>query len=444
MDRATWTARNLEGAARALVDRDARVYIRQSGSTPCLTAIRRAQGVWLEDACGRRTMDFHGNSAHHLGYGHPRLVEALKRQLDELSFTPRRFTDEPAVALAEKLASLWPGGPGKVLLAPGGSDAVEIALKLARVATGRHKTVSFYDSYHGSGFGAVSLGGRHADRSPRIGPLLPGALHVPPFYRPAPRPGGEPADAEIWAERCVDAIRFTFEREGDIAALVAEPVRSTPHLPPRWFWPEVRRLCDAHRALLIYDEIPTGLGKTGRFFVSEHFEVTPDITVLGKALGGAVVPIAAAIARADLDVAPDLPLGHYTHEKNPLTATAALTTIRIIEDEALAERARRQGERALARLREMAERHPLIGDVRGLGLLLGVELMRDRREPAHDAASSIMFRALDRGLNFNVTEGNVIQLSPPLVVSKAEMDQALGILDDCLAAEETALGLAIG
>lgn len=431
MDRAAWSARNVDKAARALLERDAKVYIHQAGSTPCLSAIRRAQGIWLEDVGGHRFMDFHGNSCHHLGYAHPRLVAALKRQLDELCFTPRRYTDEPAVLLAEKLAASWPGAPGKVLLAPSGSDAIEIALKLARVATARYKTISFYDSYHGSGFGALSLGGRYKDRSPRIGPLLPGTLHIPPFY-PLPAPTGRGrADAEACAERSLEAMRFTFEQERDIAAVIAEPIRSTPHIPPDWYWPEVRTLCDDYGALLVFDEIPTALGKTGRLFTSEHFAVRPDITVLGKALGGGVVPIAAVIANPALDVAPELSLGHYTHEKNPFTARAALTTIEIIESEGLVENARRLGERALARLQDMARRHAVIGEVRGRGLLLAVEF--DGASAAQ--ARAIMLRALDKGLSLSTAEDRGVTLSPPLVITEEELQQALDILEAAISEE---------
>jgi (R)-1-hydroxy-2-aminoethylphosphonate ammonia-lyase len=431
MDRSAWSAHNVGKSVRALLERDQAVYIRQSGSTPCLSAIRRAHGIWLEDADGRRYMDFHGNSCHHIGYGHPRLIDAMKRQLDELPFTPRRFTDEPAVALAERLSALWPGSPGKVLLATGGSDVVEIALKLARVVTGHYKTISFYESYHGSGFGAISVGGRERDRPPRLGPLLPGALHVPPFYRRPNDASALPVNDEAWARACMSALEESFAREHNIAAVIAEPIRSTPHVPPAWFWPQVRQLCDRHRALLIFDEIATGLGKTGRLFVSEHFSVVPDITVIGKALGGAVVPIAAVIANPALDVAPELRAGHYTHEKNPLTARAALTTLQIIEDESLVERAANGGARALARLEDMAATQPLIRGVRGRGLLMAVELVED-------IAESVMYRALAKGLSLSATEGRHLTLSPPLVITDQEMDSALSILERALAEEQVA------
>jgi 4-aminobutyrate aminotransferase len=423
----------------ALVQADARHFLHQSLSSPCLSALRRAEGIWLEDLAGRRYMDLHGNGVHHIGYGHPRLIAALKAQLDELPFAPRRFTNEPAVALAAKLAAIAPVGLSKVLLAPGGSEAIEMALRLARAVTGRHKTVSFWDSFHGAGFGGASVGGEALFRSGPVGPLLAGTEHVAPFacYRcPYGYPDRDGApQLELCRMRCASFVRYVLEKEQDVAAVIAEPVRAVPYLPPPGFWQEVRRACDDHGALLIFDEIPSGLGKTGRMFACEHVGVTPDILVLGKALGGGVVPIAAMLSRPEFDVLGDFAIGHYTHEKNPVLARAALTTIEIIEDEGLIDNAARVGAHALARLREFKARHRLIGDVRGIGLLLGVELVRDRptKEPATNEAEAVFYACLERGLSFKVTFGNVLTLSAPLTITAGEMDQALAILDEALA-----------
>lgn len=431
MDRATWQQRNVAAVSRAWLERDAAAYLRQSGSTPCITAIRRAEGVWIEDHEGKRYIDLHGNSVHHIGYGNPRLIEALTRQMKELPFTPRRFTDEPAVLLAEMLGRVWPGGKAKVLLTTGGSDAIEVAMKIARVHTGRHKTVSFHDSYHGSGFGALSVGGRPKDRSPRLGPLLQGAFHVPPFYRRPGAVGTEPVDSPHWAKASLDAMRDIFQRERDIAAVVAEPIRATAHVPPDWYWPEVRALCDRYGALLVFDEIPTGLGKTGRLFASEHVGARPDVTVLGKALGGGLMPVAATIARAELDCAPELALGHYTHEKNPVTARAALTTLEIVLNENLPQRAAALGERVRRRVNAMAGREAAVRSLRGRGLLFAIEL-----RPGVDA-ESVAWRALDRGVNLSASEGRDLLMTAPLVIGEADLERALDAVERAIA-EETA------
>ncbi len=432
MNREDWQKKHSAAATREWLDRDAASYLSQRGSTPCITSIRKAEGVWIEDHEGKRYIDLHGNSVHHIGYGHEKLIGALVRQLRELPFTPRRFTDEPAVLLAELLVQHWPGGAGKVLLTTGGSDAIEVAMKIARAATGRYKTISFYDSFHGSGFGALSVGGRDNDRSPRLGPLLEGALHVPPFYRRASETGTEPTDAPCWADASLKAMRLLFEREREIAAVVAEPIRSVPHVPPDWYWPKVRQLCDHHGALLVFDEVATGLGKTGRLFSSEHVGARPDITVLGKALGGGVVPIAAVIARADLDTAPELAIGHYTHEKNPFTARAALTTMRIILEDKLPERAAMLGERARLRVTEMAKRQPTVRGMRGRGLLFAVEMNQGVD------AESVAWRVLDKGVNLSVSEGRDLSITAPLVIGERELDQALDIIEAAVADEAAA------
>ena len=438
--RRAWASRNISAETRRWLDADARRFLHQALSTPCLDVVVRAEGLWLETLDGRRYMDFHGNNVHHIGHGHPRLKAALKRQLDDLPFVPRRFTDLPAIHLAERLTTLAPAGLDKVLFSPGGSEAVEMAIKLARAATGRHKTVSFWDAFHGAGFGAISVGGEKIFRGAPFGPLLPGTEHVAPFacYR---CPYGYPADAEgrplleLCKMTCASFVGYVLEKEGDVAAVIAEPIRSVPYLPPPGFWQDVRRACDAHGALLIFDESPSGLGKTGRMFACEHTGVVPDIMVLGKALGGGIVPIAALLARADLDVVPDRALGHYTHEKNPFTCAAALETLAIIEEERLVDNAATQGAYFLERLRALRAHHPLIGDVRGQGLLVGVELVTDRatKQPAVDAAEDVLYAALERGLSFKTTMGNVLTLTPPLTVTRADIDHAVRILDESLA-----------
>lgn len=437
--RRAWSESQLDEPTRALVERDARVFLRQSVSTPCLSAVRHAEGIWIEDLQGRRYMDFHGNNVHHIGYGHPRLLEAIRRQMDELSFAPRRYTCTAAVELAEKLVEITPAGLGKVLFAPSGSDAIEMALAYARAATGRFKTISFWDAYHGAGFGARSLGGEAMFRSGPIGPLLSGTEHVPPFgdYRNAW------GVTEGSAELCARTIRYILEKEGDIAAVVGEPVRAVPYVPPSGFWPAVRQACDEFGTLLIFDEIPTGLGKTGEMFACQHDGVVPDILVLGKSLGGGILPIASMICRPELDVCGSFAFGHYTHEKNPVTTRAGLTTLQIIEDEQLVDNAAQVGDVGLRRLQEMMDRHPLIGDVRGRGCLMGAELVVDRvtRTPACDAADAVLYKALGRGLNFKTTMGNVLTLTPPLMITERQMLQALEILEESIGEVELELGM---
>src|SRR2546426_8260553 len=245
-----------------------------------------------------------------------------------------------------------------------------MALKLARVATGRFKTISMWDSFHGASLDAISIGGEAIFRR-GIGPLLPGTEHVPP-----PDPPHCPfACGTQCSLQCARYIEYVLEKEGDVAAVVAETVRSTPYIPPPDYWRTIRAACDRHGALLILDEIPHCLGRTGKMFSCQHYEVVPDMLVIGKGLGGGVFPLAALVAREDLDIAPERALGHYTHEKNPVGCAAGLATIECLEEGQLLENARVMGECALTRIGEMMQRHPLIGEGRGLGRLLGIELV---------------------------------------------------------------------
>ncbi len=426
--RAEWAAREEDGATRDLLRRDGEAFLHQSLSSPCVSTIARAEGIWIEDTAGRRYMDFHGNSVHHIGYGHPRLVEAIKAQLDALPFSPRRFTNEVSVELAEKLKAIAPGDLGRVLFTTGGSDANEVALRLARAATGRFKTLSFWDAFHGAGFGASSVGGEATFRSHIAGPLLPGAEHIAPFHCYHCAYGH--AGPESCGLACAKMVDYVLGREGDVAAVIAEPMRAVPVVPPKGYWKAVQEACHRHGALLIMDEIPTGLGKTGRMFAFEHDGITPDIVTLGKALGGGILPIAAVIAREELNVAGDFAIGHYTHEKNPVTARAALTTLEIIEEEGLVERAAELGGWAMERLREALAGNDHVGDIRGRGLMFGVEMVtsRESRTPAPELAERIYYASLAAGLSFKISAGSVLTLSPPLTISRGDLERALGIV----------------
>ncbi len=429
--RKQWEAEHLAPATRALLAEDAKYFLHQSLSTPCFNALASASGIWLEDVEGRRYMDFHGNSVHQVGHGHPRVVAAVKQALDTLPFSPRRFTNEAAVTLARRLVELAPRPLAKVLFAPGGTSAIGMALKLARIATGRHKTVSMWDAFHGASLDAISVGGEALFRRD-IGPLLPGTEHVQPCDPRGCRFGcGGTCNA-----RCADYVDYVLGKEEDVAAVVVETVRSTDvQIPPRAYYESLRRACDRHGALLILDEIPIGLGRTGTMYAFEHYGIVPDMVVLGKGLGGGVFPMAALIAREGLDVAADRALGHYTHEKSSLGCAAGLATLAVIEEERLLEGARTLGAHAQERLRAMQRRHPVVGDVRGIGLLLGVELVDPATgAPARDVAERVLYHCLGAGLSFKVGQGNVLVLAPPLTIDVADVDRALDIVEAAIAA----------
>ena len=387
----------------------------QVGSTPCLGALRTAKGIWLEDTQGNRFIDLHGNSCHHIGHSHPRLVSAIKQQIDALGFAPRRFTNESAVLLGEKLTRRFWDGDSRLLLATGGSDAIEIALRLSRVTTRRSGIIAINGSYHGHGFASLALSSSVLDQ--RLGSQLPDIHHVTPYWDK--EAGG--------ADRMLADIEKVFATAPDtVACFIAEPMRSNCITPPSYLWPEVSRLCKRAGAKLIFDEIPSGLGKTGRFFAHEHYDVRPDLVVLGKALGGGILPIAAVLAHKHMSVAPELTLGHYTHEKNPVTSRAALTIIEIIEDERLIEQAERLGQYTATYLKDRLKDQPLspIGELRGLGLMLALTLQPGKL-PVGVSAEDLVKEAMQRGVSTTSKDAMAIGFSPPLVISEQEVRLAI-------------------
>ena len=427
--RKAWNATHLDDETRALLDEDARYFLHQSLSTPCLTALKGSGGSYLTDLQGKRYLDFHGNAVHQVGYGHPKVIQAIKDQLDAMPFCPRRFTNAPAVALAKRLTALAPGDLNKVLFAPGGTAAIGMALKLARAVTGKFKTISLWESFHGASLDAISIGGEALFRK-GAGPLLPGTEHVPP---PDPLEGPWPEmGAAEWADMSARYVEYVLEREGgDVGAVIAETIRWTPFVPPKSYWQKIRAACDKYGALLILDEIPSGLGRTGKMFVCEHYDIVPDILVIGKGLGGGVFPLAAMLARAAFDVAADQALGHYTHEKNPVACAAGLATLNVIEDENLLAKTVAIGKYVRKRLNDFQKRFPIIHEVRGIGLVFGIVLRESDGSRANEDAEKILYDALSKGLSFKITMGSILTLTPPLTISEKQMDEALTILESC-------------
>ena len=426
--RVVWAREHIDNSASQILAEDARYFLHQSLSTPCLNVITESDGIFIKDAQGRQIMDFHGNSVHQVGYGNQRVIDAMKEQLDKLPFCPRRYTNQVAIDLARRLAELAPGRLNKMLFTPGGTSAIGMALKLARYATGRHKTISMWDSFHGASLDAISIGGESLFRK-GVGPLLPGTEHIPPPTRG--KCHFNCADENHTG--CIEYLEYVLEMEGDVGAIIAEPMRwTTVELPPQTYWQRAREICDRHNVLLIFDEIPSALGRTGKMFVCEHFNVVPDMLVIGKGLGGGVFPLAALIVNEDLDIVGDRALGHYTHEKSSVGCAAALATLDCLFEDGLIENAVKLGQQGMARLKDMQARFPLIHDVRGLGLFFGIDLRRDN-EPASDEADEVMYHSLSRGLSYKVGGGSVLTLCPPLTITSGELTIALDIIEEGIA-----------
>lgn len=423
--RKAWTETEIDTKTKELLDKDAQFFIHQSLSTPCLDVIQSCEGSGFQSVSGKRYWDFHGNNVHQIGFSHPKLIQRLTEQLQQLSFSTRRFTNEPAIRFAEKLTSLTPPGLNKVLMVPNGSSAVGIALKLARAATGKHKVVSFWDSFHGANLDAIGAGGESLFQE-KMGSLGGFAERIPPpvEYR---------GIFEGNADKSLEYLEYVLSKDPYIGAFVAETIRNTDvQLPSKAFWEGARDLCDRYGVLLILDEIPIALGRTGKLFAFEHYGIVPDILCLGKGLGGGIFPQAAIVAKNELDRFPEISLGHYTHEKSPMGAMAALTTLEIIEEENLLEKVINDGIFMKHFLKKLQKKNPIIGDVRGVGLLWGIELVKHRmsKEKAIQEAESVMYECLKKGLSFKVSSGNVLQLSPALTISREELVDAMTVLKE--------------
>ena len=429
-ERARWQATLDHQETQKLLDDDARYFLHQSMSTPCLDVLTRAEGIYIEDISGRRYMDFHGNNVHQLGYGHPVVVERFRDQLDTLPFSPRRFTNPVAIECARKLASLCPDDLNRVLFAPGGTSVIGMALKLARLVTGNHKVVSLWDSFHGASLDAIGVGGEACFRT-GMGPLTPGVERIPPpvSYRGV-WPGEDGSDVHY-----ADYLEYVIEKEGGIGAFIAETVRNTDvQVPSQAYWQRIREICDRHNVLLIIDEIPNGMGRSGEWFTFQHYGITPDILCIGKGLGGGIVPMAAMITRDRFNIASSISLGHYTHEKSPVGCAAALATIEVIEQESLLQKVKADDAFLRDRLGAMKARYPIIGDVRGIGLLWGIELVTctEKKTRATAEAEKVLYRCLEGGLSFKVSQGNVLQLSPPLTIERQDLVRALNIIEQAI------------
>ena len=426
-ERLKWDGQ-IDPSTRELLDEDSRYFLHQAMSTPCLDILDTCEGSGITTLSGKHLLDFHGNNVHQVGYGNDYVIRQLIRQMKKLSFSPRRYTNLPAIELAGKLAKMLPGDLNRSLFAPGGTLAVGIALKLARIVTGKHKLVALTDSFHGASLDSISAGGEEVFRR-YMEPLMPGVTHIPApdTYRNL---FGESEDTLINYAAYLEEV---IEKEGNIGAFLAETIRNTDvQIPTVAYWKKIREICTRHGVLLILDEIPIALGRTGEMFAFQHFGIEPDILCLGKGLGGGIIPFAAIVTRDAYNIAGDISLGHYTHEKSPLGSVAALATIDFIREREILDKVREDGVFMKEELNRLKRLFPLIGDVRGKGLLWGIELVRDgvSKERAMREAEKIMYYCMRNGLSFKISKGNILQLSPALTIKRNELEEALSILED--------------
>jgi 4-aminobutyrate aminotransferase len=427
--------------ARAIIEREKNVastsYIKEY---PLVVA--RGEGVVIEDVDGNRYLDFMaGIAVTSTGHAHPKVVAAIQDAASKfLHICGTDFYYESMTTLCERLARLAPGPSKKrVFLTNSGAEAVEGAIKLARNSTRRTALVAFDGSFHGRTYGAMSLTSSRSTQRAGFEPMVPGVYHVPYANRYRCQHCGGRNAAPACTLDCVRSIETElFARRvdaRDVAALFVEPVQGEGGyiVPPAGFLGALRELCDKHGILLVFDEVQSGIGRTGRMFACEHEDegVEPDILLTAKGLGSGM-PIGAIIARESV-MKWERGAHGSTFGGNPVCCAAALATLDLVEG-GLTENARVMGKRLLHAMRGVAERHPTIGDVRGLGLMVGVEFVKDQvtREPARELVDELVQQAFRRGLLILGAGRSSLRLAPPLIVDEYDVDTAVGMIDEIL------------
>jgi 2,2-dialkylglycine decarboxylase (pyruvate) len=430
------TSRNLDPA---FWDR-ARAHLVRYGGSFEPVVIERAAGSVLFDADGREILDFtSGQMSALLGHSHPDIVATVRESAGRLMHLNSTLLSRPVVDLAQRLAGLAPGGLERCLLLSTGAESNEAAIRLAKLVTGGHEIVGFSQSWHGM-TGAAAAATYSAGRR-GYGPAMPGSMAIPApnAYRPRfVRDGRHDWQAEL--DDGFDQV--DRQSTGALAAFIAEPVLSSGGILelPAGYLAALKRKCEERGMLLIVDEAQTGIGRTGTMFACERDGVAPDILTLSKTLG-AGLPLAATITTADIEERAHERgfLFYTTHVSDPLPAAVGLAVLEVVRRDGLVERARVAGMRLRDGLVALQDRHERVGDVRGRGLMLGLEVVQDRasKAPANDYGAAVARRCMELGLSMNIVKlpgmGGVFRIAPPLTVTDAEIDRAVAILDEALA-----------
>jgi len=420
--------------AQVIIKRDAAV-LSPSYTRSYPLVVKSGEGAMVEDVDGNRFLDCNaGIAVVASGHCHPKIVAAIQDQAAKLiHMSGTDFYYENMVQLAEKLTQLA-GGSRRVYFGNSGAEAVEAALKMARYHTGRGQFVAFFGAFHGRTMGSLALTGSKSIQKRGFFPIMQGAHHVPYAYCYRCAYGKNPDSCAV---ECVQAIENTLFRHTvpseEVAAIVVEPVQGEGGyvVPPQKFFDELQRLAKKHGTLLIFDEVQSGMGRTGKMLASEHFGVSPDIMTLAKGIASGM-PLGATIARAE--VMNWTPGAHAsTFGGNPVCVAAALATIELLEQE-LIDNAAKVGAHMKARLDELPRQFPIVGDVRGLGLMIGIEIVRDQstKERAPDLRDRLVQMCFERGVLVLGAGPNSLRISPPLVITKDQADFAADTIKECL------------
>lgn len=408
-------------------------YISPSYTRSYPLVAKEGRGVVVTDVDGNEFLDFSsGIAVTSTGHCHPDVVAAIQKQAGELiHMSGTDFYYESLVTLAERLSKIAPmPGPHRVYYGNSGAEAVECALKLARYHTGRQYVIAFFGAFHGRTMGALSLTASKPQQKRRFAPLVPGVTHVsyPDVYR-----NGE-ADALACARFIEEKLFKTTVPPEEVAAIFVEPVQGEGgYVPaPPIFMRELRRICDKHGILLVADEVQSGIGRTGKWWAIEHAGVQPDIVCSAKGIASGM-PLGVTLTRAD--IMDWVPGSHAsTFGGNPVCIAAALATLDVIEREGLLRNSQEVGNHMRRRMADWPKKHKLVGDVRGLGLMIGVELVTDKqtKERASAERDRVVELAFERGVLFLGCGPNTIRIAPPLITTKEQADVAIDVLEECL------------
>jgi 4-aminobutyrate aminotransferase len=432
---------NLPGPkAKALIERDHQV-ISPSYPRGYPFVMDHGKGCEVWDVDGNRFLDFMGGIAvASTGHAHPQVVKAIQAQAEKFIHISSDFYHENWIGLGEKLNEIAPFEEDALsFMTNSGTEAIETAIKLARYHTKRTNFIGFTGAFHGRTMGAVTFTASKAKYHGGFYPLMNGVTHAP-FPNPY-RPVLERRKGEDYGEAVVRYIEEDILTQilppADVAGILVETIQGEGGyiIPPAGFYPALRKLCDQHGILLILDEVQSGMGRTGKWWAIEHFGVEPDMIVAAKGIASGM-PLGACVARKSVM---DWQIGTHggTYNGNPISCAAALATIDLIEKEYM-RNAAEVGEYALEALEEIKARHPSIGDVRGKGLMIGVEFVKDRetKEPAKELAQRVVDLCFERGLLTLSCGRSVIRIAPPLSISKSEIDEGLRMFEEALGAAE--------
>lgn len=397
-------------------------------------AFERGKGALLYDYDGKEYIDFLASaSSANAGHGNEEIAEAVYNQMKNITqYASAYFQMREPVILAEKLIELTGKKDMQVAYSTTGSESIDCAIKVARAYTGRSKIISFTEAYHGSTYGAMSISALSLNMRRKMGPLLPEVYH---FKYPDSLRGRKEEGKEYDGMECIEEIRYAFEHylpAEEVAAVFFEPIAGDMGLvvPPKRFVQELHKLCKEHGILFVVDDIQQGMCRTGKWFSIENFDVEPDLTVLGKSVGGGL-PLGVVIGKKEIMDSLDSPAHLFTMSGNSAVCTAALKSIEIFERENMNEQVVKKGEYLKGKLSKLMDKYDFIGEVRGIGLSIGVDLVKDRKtmEKNYDAAAKISYKCIENGLLMIFVGQNSLRVQPPLVITKEQIDKAVDIID---------------